>query len=440
MGAALPLQSGPTGGITVFFKVSQCKSGVNNDCMVTLEIFIWSCMLGGLITLACGALSEIVVHNSLASWRGLAYVLVMGSSCVLMSGLSLELIPSLKADTLVLLQSTFGPLSGALALRYLGLWLGVALVDRMVHITIIGGAALLVLVSGLLALVGGGWLPLPGINLLLVSASISGLGVVLAFQACVRASVLGDDLARWMVLACVFLAIMVLGLYACALWPDAIGLPGKALIAVGTVAHFLVGITLTARRNRQNRRLKRMSGDDTGFDRATGLPTGSVLLTKADDAFWRAERTRSECTVVALHLRNLYSMSEAAGHAIDQQILTAMAARIRRAVGFRCVVGLYHPRCFVVIIAGAPNPKEVDRLIFRLRSLLNKPLLLSDPRAGMHHFQPQFGVGISRLVPGTARPQEVLDETEQRALAHINGEMLPEMNAAATATASSPLR
>jgi len=104
------------------------------------------------------------------------------------------------------------------------------------------------------------------------------------------------------------------------------------------------------------------------------------------------------------------------------------------------VVGLYHPRCFVVVISAGPNPKEVDRLIFRMRALLNKPLMVSDPRAGMHHFQPQYGVGISRLVPGTARPQEVLDETEQRALAHINGEMLPEMDSATASTAAAPLR
>lgn len=408
--------------------------------MVAMEVFIWSCMLGGLITLACGALSEILVHNSIASWRGLAYVLVMGSSCVLMSGLPMALIPGLQAHTLLLLQSTFGPLSGALVLRYLGLWLGVALVDRLVHNTIMWGATLLVVVSGYLAIVGAGWLELSGLNPLLVSACVSALGVLLAFQACVRASMLGDDLARWMVLACAFLGVMVLGLYACALWPDAISLPAKALIAVGTVAHFLVGITLTARRNRHNRRLKMLAGDDKGFDRATGLPTGSVLLAKVDDALWRAERANAQCTVVALHLRNLYSMSEAAGHTVDQQILSAMAARLRRAVGFRYVVGLYHPRCFVVVISAGPNPKEVDRLIFRMRALLNKPLMVSDPRAGMHHFQPQYGVGISRLVPGTARPQEVLDETEQRALAHINGEMLPEMDSATASTAAAPLR
>ncbi len=440
LNAGFPLAKRLNNAKTGLFKVSSCKRGVNNGRMVAMEVFIWSCMLGGLITLACGALSEIVVSNSVASWRGLAYVLVMGTSCVLMSGLPMALVPGLAPDTLLLLQSTFGPLSGALVLRYLGLWLGVALVDRVVHTTINWGASLLVLVSGFLALVGAGWVQVPGLNPLLVSAGISSLGVVLAFQACVRASMLGDDMARWMVVACGFLAVMVLGLYACALWPDAISLTAKAAIGVGTVAHFLVGVTLTARRNRQNRRLKRMAGDAKGFDRATGLPTGSVLLSKVDDAFWRADRAQAECTVVALHLRNLYSMGEAAGHAVDQQILTAMSARIRRAVGFRYVVGLYHPRCFVVIISAGAKAKEVDRLVFRLRALLNKPLLVSDPRAGMHHFQPQFGIGISRLVPGTARPQEVLDETEQRALAHINGEMLPEMDSSTAATAAAPFR
>jgi len=80
-----------------------------------------------------------------------------------------------------------------------------------------------------------------------------------------------------------------------------------------------------------------------------------VLLAKVDDALWRAERAHAQCTAVACTLRNLYSMSEAAGHTVDQQILSAMAARLRRAVGFRYVVGLYHPRCFVVVISAGPT-------------------------------------------------------------------------------------
>ena len=39
-----------------------------------------------------------------------------------------------------------------------------ALVDRLVHNTIMWGATLLVVVSGYLAIVGAGWLELSGLN------------------------------------------------------------------------------------------------------------------------------------------------------------------------------------------------------------------------------------------------------------------------------------
>ena len=414
---------------------------MNNGAMGVTEIIIWSCLLGGLLTLSCGAVGEILSNNNPGAWRALSYVLVLGGSGVVGSGLPLALFPELSPQTLQTMQSIIAPLSGALVLWYLGVWLGVALVDRMLYVTINWGAAAMVGVAGLQALIGLGLISTGSLNPLWISAVVSTTGVLFALHASVRAYRLGDDLARWMAVACGFLGVMVVGLYTCALWPTAIPVGGKAVIALCALVHFLMGIRLSMRRNQANSRLKRRASDTVGFDRATGLPTGSVLLTKVDDALWRAERAGVGCAVVALHLRNLYSMSESAGHAIDQQILTAVAARVRRAVGFRYVVGLYHPRCFVMVITHAKRPQEVDRMVFRLKALLSNRLLLSDAQAGGHHFQPVFGLGVSHWIPGSSSAQQVLDDTEQRALAQVQAESPREAasTGSATLTAASPL-
>jgi len=124
---------------------------------------------------------------------------------------------------------------------------------------------------------------------------------------------------------------------------------------------FLVMVMLGIQRNQQLRKLERLSNLAAGVEPATGLPSGSMLLSKVDDAFWRSDRLSASSIVIALHLHNLYELSESDIPSIDLQILAAMAARIRRAVGFRCVVGLYHPRCFVVVLSVIKQPKAAEK-------------------------------------------------------------------------------
>jgi GGDEF domain-containing protein len=183
------------------------------------------------------------------------------------------------------------------------------------------------------------------------------------------------------------------------------------------VAFFLTMVSLGIRRNRQIRRLERLAGLSQGLDPATGLPRGSVLLSKVDDAFWRSARRNSSCTVICLHLRNLYELSEPAGHIVDQQILSAMSARVRRAVGFRCVVGLYHPRCFVVVITAVKNPKAVKKMGEQLRQLMCLPLEVAGQNNTLHAFTPQFSVGSITVSAANAIPAQIIDEAEQLALA-----------------------
>jgi GGDEF domain-containing protein len=240
---------------------------------------------------------------------------------------------------------------------------------------------------------------------------------LLATLTAARAAQLGDKLARTMVLACLFLALSMAGLYSHQFDPDNDNLLVYSLTAFSTVAFFLVMVSLAIRRNRQLRRLEHLAGLSHGNDPATGLPRGSLLLSKVDDAFWRSARLDTSCTVICLHLRNLYELSEEAGHGVDQQILSTMAARIRRAVGFRCVVGLYHPRCFVVVLSAVTRGKINSTLADRLCALMCKPLEVQGQSGSLHIFNPQFTVGAVTVTAADAIPGRVIDEAEQLALA-----------------------
>jgi GGDEF domain-containing protein len=373
-------------------------------------------MLGGLLTLSALALFDALVNRSIASVRNLAFVVVTSTACVVLSGLPGVLWPGVPEWIMMVFKASMGPLSGAIALNYLGIWLGGMREDVIVHrITVWGAGALLVaaIVQGVLTTQ---YSRHDFHQLLLAAAFINLVSVALAAAAAVRAAALGDPLARWMVLACGCLAVMVSGLYMRGLQVPGPGTGIWMLTATCTVAYFLIVTVLVIMRTRHNRQLARLARLQFGADPATGLPTGSVLLSEVEHVFWRTARLHGECTVVCLHLANLYELAETAGRGVENQILAAMAARIRRAAGFRCIVGLYHARCFVVVISGHRRRQYVNLTVSRLRALIAQPLSVVGRDQAHHEFTPRPGVGVITLDPHGADPLEVINEAERRAL------------------------
>lgn len=373
-------------------------------------------MLGGLLTLITVALADVVMGRSVAAWRGLLFILTSGFSSVLLSGLVEYWFAGLPGTAVLVLKVSLAPLSAALGLNYLGRWVGVASQDPLVHAITVWGSAGMIATGAFLAALAMVAPPENIPELLAATAVATGLAVVLGALASVRVALMGDTLARAMVLASVFLAMMVAGLHATNLRLAFVGTGVRVVTAFSTVAFFLLVTALSIRRSRMTRRLERLAGLAQGADPATGLPRGSVLLSKVDDAFWRSARLHRECSVICIHIRNLYELGEVAGHQVDQQILVALAARIRRAVGFRNVVGLYHPRCFVVVISAVKEQRIVQNMELRVRYVLAKPLSVIGDSDGHHEFLARFGIGVVTVRATSADPAIVIDEAERIAL------------------------
>ena len=378
------------------------------------ELLVWAAMAGGLLTIAMAALVDALRSHSVAAWRALGFVLLLSATSLLMTSLPALWMPDFPTTSLLLLKVSLGPLSGALAMHCLNLWLGAAAEDQIVHRSLHWGACVLIAAAVLLAI----WTNLDQgrhpTAVLEAATTVCTLGQLLGLGASVRAYQLGDRLAGWMSLACLFLGDMVLGLYLYTLYAQSYTWQGMAFVAFCTVAYFLVVMALTVTRNRENQNLKRLASLAQGADPATGLPTGSVLLSKVDDAFWRSARLHGQCSVICVHLHNLYELGESAGHRVDQQILSAVTARIRRAVGFRCVVGLYHPRCFVIVISGPKHDALLEHSVQRLHMVLSKTLTVVGLDEGFHIFAPRYGMGIVTAHAASANPAAVVDQAERK--------------------------
>lgn len=382
------------------------------------ENTVWSVMAGGLLSLALLAAADALITRSLGAVRNVLLVSFIGSVCVLMSGLPEQLFPDIPERLLMALKASLGPLAGALGLRFLGIWIGGAREDRLLYAVTVWGCYLMLIASAVLAVLAV-IAPVEDFReLLLMSATINGVTVALILLVSVRATLMGDPLALWLVLASVLLAGMMTGLYLHALKVP-LSLVWWLLTASAALLFVLIVMVLIIVRNRANRELARLARLDSGSDPVTGLPTGARLLSEVEHAFWRAGRLRGQCVVVCVYLSNLYELGDSMGRTTDNQILAATAARIRRAAGFRCVVGVYHPRCFIIVFTLDRKRSFDDAALARIRNLVTQPLQVVGNREQRQQFQPVVGLSALPVLPDLVQPLDVLNEAEHQAMDEV---------------------
>ena len=392
--------------------------------MSVAELVVWSGMAGAILMLCLVAVADLLVQRSVAAVRGLLFILLMGGASVWASGLPQALMPLLDPTADLVLKASFGPLAGALALNYLGIWLGAGRdepVTRQVLLffTLLSGA--LAIVLAFVAMNSKVWAPA---HILGVS-SLSYLGsVFVSLLVSLRGAKMGDHLARWMSLACLSLIVMVTGLSAKMMGVEGLGIKTWALTAFATILYFLIVIALTILRTREIRRLRQLAQGVAPQELNIQIPQGAQLIPKVADAMWRAERLERDCVVAAIVVRNLYDVGEDLGHGEENQVLAVLAARIRRHVGFRNVVGLYHPRCFVMAVSSSQDPRRGELLVESLLKSVRERVRIGPPDRRFD-FWPDVGMGVVELRKQPLEALAAINRAEQLALEDLDvGDLL----------------
>ncbi|MEZ5706062.1 MAG: GGDEF domain-containing protein [Burkholderiaceae bacterium] len=392
--------------------------------MSVAELVVWSGMAGAILMLCLVAVADLLVQRSVAAVRGLLFILMMGGASVWASGLPHVLMPVLDARADLVVKASFGPLAGALALNYLGVWLGAGRdepVTRQVLLifTLLSGAVAVVL--AFIAMYSKVWAPA---HILGVSSLSYLASVLVSLLVSLRGAKLGDHLARWMSLACLWLIVMVAGLSAKMMGIAGLGIKAWALTAFATVLYFLIVIASTILRTREIRRLRQLALGVAPQELNIQIPQGAQLIPKVADAMWRAERLERDCVVAAIVVRNLYDVGEDLGHGEENQVLAVLAARIRRHVGFRNVVGLYHPRCFVMAVSSSQDPRRGELLVESLLKSVRERVRIGPPDRRFD-FWPEVGMGVVELRKHPLEALAAINRAEQLALEDLDvGDLL----------------
>ena len=115
------------------------------------ELAVWSVMLGGLLTLAAVAFAFTLLVRSANALRYLSFVTLTGLGSLMRTGLVEVLLPEIPMGVLHLVKVCAGPLSAALVIRYMSIWLGAPQADPGIHRLASWGTGALLLAALVLA-------------------------------------------------------------------------------------------------------------------------------------------------------------------------------------------------------------------------------------------------------------------------------------------------
>ncbi len=111
-------------------------------------------------------------------------------------------------------------------------------------------------------------------------------------------------------------------------------------------------------------------------DALTGLPNRSLMLEHVDTALRTAWRDGRQPTILFIDVDRFKNINDSLGHAAGDDVLIAVATRLRTILSTRCVVGRIAGDEFVVLDPQTSGPAEAMMLADRVLESFHEPLAL----------------------------------------------------------------
>lgn len=116
-------------------------------------------------------------------------------------------------------------------------------------------------------------------------------------------------------------------------------------------------------------------------DALTGLPNRLLLDDRLQQALTRAERSRERVAVCYLDLDGFKAVNDRLGHAAGDRPLCEMARRLQACVRAQDTVARLGGDEFVLLLPAPGEPAELEAVLARVSSALNRPVLLDGQSA-----------------------------------------------------------
>jgi diguanylate cyclase (GGDEF)-like protein/PAS domain S-box-containing protein len=151
------------------------------------------------------------------------------------------------------------------------------------------------------------------------------------------------------------------------------------------------------------------------FDQLTGLPNRALLLDRIDQARAVEDRHKSFMAVMLLDLDNFKMVNDTLGHAIGDQLLSAVAKRITAVVRSEDTVARLGGDEFVILPADLVSSQEAARVAEKILCSFSTPFELMGKELFI-----SASMGIS-LYPGDGERSDALIKHAEVAMYHAKG-------------------
>jgi diguanylate cyclase (GGDEF)-like protein/PAS domain S-box-containing protein len=136
------------------------------------------------------------------------------------------------------------------------------------------------------------------------------------------------------------------------------------------------GIVLTIRdvteRKTFERQLRRMAFHDA----LTGLPNRPLVTSRLEDALARAEQFSGSVGVLFIDLDNFKLINDSLGHGAGDELLVALAGRLRACIRPQDTAARLGGDEFIVLLERLTHPDEASEIAYRIAETLRAPFVL----------------------------------------------------------------
>lgn len=174
-------------------------------------------------------------------------------------------------------------------------------------------------------------------------------------------------------------------------------------LTVGERPHFRAFIRDISVRKEAEARLTRQALTDS----LTSLPNRTLIRDRLAQALSRQARRGGTVAVLFLDIDRFKLVNDGLGHSAGDELLIAVASRLRGTVRSTDTVGRYGGDEFVVVAEEAGSQEEINALAARLLESISSPLLV-----GGRIVHVQASVGIAVVKDGAADPDDVIRDAD----------------------------